>query len=165
MKKDIRESFQQWGLESTFQIKRFRFSGPFTSVSPNAYELLLEDFILSDIFTRAFGFTGTEIRPIQANYEPLGVNILSLDFFDRLETADITSPSGSIRGCYDEPVDGVSTGDKLRDLLVNSESENCYLYSENEMKELLFRIFRTVVVGGPMCQLDTSIHRYYATNL
>jgi len=42
--------------------------------------------------------------------------------------------------------------DKLRELLVNEESLNAEVYSEEDKAEFIFQLFRILVIGGGMCQ-------------
>lgn len=51
-------------------------------------------------------------------------------------------------------------GDKLRELLLNECYEHCDLLSEDDKSEVLFQLFRIVVVGGALCQPDDSLDRY-----
>jgi len=73
---------------------------------------------------------------------------------------DIVGPGGRIKGCFDEVFDGITASDLLREYLLNENSEKSGIYSENEKKELIFQIFRIFVIGGSLCQPDSSIERY-----
>jgi cilia- and flagella-associated protein 300 len=44
--------------------------------------------------------------------------------------------------------------------MVNEDSENSSLFPYKEKNELLFRIFKCLVVGGGLCQCDDRIVRY-----
>jgi hypothetical protein len=46
--------------------------------------------------------------------------------------------------------------DLLRDLLLNEESENSGLYSEEERDEFLWRLFGHLVLGGSCCQFEVG---------
>jgi len=43
------------------------------------------------------------------------------------------------------------------------DSEHYKDFSEDERSELLFRLFRHLVVGGPLCQYEDSITPYIDT--
>lgn len=51
-------------------------------------------------------------------------------------------------------------GDKLREMLVNEDSENSAVFSSTEKKELLFHLFAMLCTGGSLCQSDVNISRY-----
>lgn len=53
----------------------------------------------------------------------------------------------------------MKAGDQLREMLVNVESERSSLFSEDDKKQLIFRIFKIFAVGGAMCQPETTIER------
>ena len=51
--------------------------------------------------------------------------------------------------------------DKLKEMMLNADSEHANLFSESDQKELLFQIFKLFVIGGPLNQSDTNISRYF----
>ena len=53
--------------------------------------------------------------------------------------------------------------DKLREMMINEDSENATLFTYKEQKELLFQLFRCLVVGGCLCQPEDRITRYTET--
>ena len=75
--------------------------------------------------------------------------------------AEVVSSTGIIRGCYDEVFDGITVGDKLREMLVNPDSENASLFSDEEKKELAFQLFKLLVVGGSLCQPEHAVNKYW----
>ena len=48
--------------------------------------------------------------------------------------------SGLIRLCMEDTLDGLSVSDMLRDALVNDDSENAELFSEDEKREFLYQV-------------------------
>lgn len=72
----------------------------------------------------------------------------------------IVSKTGNIRGCFPDVFDGVTVSDKLRELLVNPDSENADAFSATQQEELLFHVFRALSVGGGVCQPDDSLEPY-----
>ena len=93
--------------------------------------------------------------PTAVELQQLSTGVMSMDFFDRLEEADIVR-NGMIKGCFEEIYDGISVSDKLRDMLANDDSENASLYTEKEKNEFIFVLFRLLVLGGSMAQPDTG---------
>ena len=84
-----------------------------------------------------------------------------MGFFDKLldPNAGIVGPTGNICGCFDEAYDGVTAGDMIRDLILNPDSVNNAVLSENEKEEFIYKLFRTFIIGGALCQPDHNIHR------
>lgn len=87
--------------------------------------------------------------------------VRSMDFFDKLlhPESGIIGPTGNIGGCFEESFDGVSTGDLLRDVMVNSDSSNAHIFSVDDKMEFIYRLFRVLSVGGSLCQPDHNIQR------
>lgn len=50
--------------------------------------------------------------------------------------------------------------DRLRDLLVNPDSESAGLFSDEEQNEFIFHLFTLLCVGGGMCQSEDSVNGY-----
>lgn len=72
----------------------------------------------------------------------------------------VVRQSGNIHGCFPEVFEGVTVTDKLRELLVNTDSENADTFSEDQQQELLFHVFRALSVGGGVCQPDDNLEPY-----
>lgn len=70
------------------------------------------------------------------------------------------SQSGNIRGCFPDVFGGITVSDKLRELLVNPDSDNADTFSADQQEELLFHVFRALSVGGGVCQPDDSLEPY-----
>ena len=105
--------------------------------------------------------SGEASFPIEVDSVQLKTSVRTMAFFDRLLDAatGIVGPTGNIGGCFDELHDGVSTGDLLRDLMLNQDSPNAQLFSEEDQLEFVYRLFRIFAVGGTLCQPDHSIQR------
>lgn len=50
--------------------------------------------------------------------------------------------------------------DQLREVLLNPDSENAHVFSEEDRKEFIYNLFRLFVVGGPLAQPEHNINRY-----
>ena len=72
----------------------------------------------------------------------------------------IVSESGDIRGCYDDTFDGVTASDRLRELLLNPDSDNADTFGPDQQRELLFHVFRALCIGGGVCQPDDRLEAY-----
>lgn len=47
----------------------------------------------------------------------------------------------------------------MREMLLNEYSEQSELYNMEEKSELIFHLFKTIVVGGALCQPEQNIAR------
>jgi len=75
---------------------------------------------------------------------------------------DIVVPeTKSIKMMLEEEVKGIVVGDKVRECLINEESEHYSIFNEEERKEFVFRVFEHLVLGGAMCQYEDKITEYY----
>lgn len=166
--KDNKDCFLQWNVDTCMKAYMHRFVGHFESTSGSAgqdsivdaeYIRLLKDFLKDVGVHNLLGFNGTPATPFKVNCKVLKTNAMSMNFFDRLSEYDIVS-NGHIKGCFDETFHGITVQDKLREFLLNEDSENNSVYSADEQSELLFQIFKCLVIGGSMVQPDTTIDRY-----
>jgi cilia- and flagella-associated protein 300 len=157
---DAKTMILQWNLDKTLEFKKFRFTGAFDGNSD--YDRLIKDFLRNNECTSTLGITGTPSAPFKMNTIELNTEIMSMNFFDKLEENDICH-NGHIRGCFEEIYDGLTVNDKLRDMLVNEDSDNAFIFTESEKKEFIYNIFKMLVVGGSMCQPDNSTTRYLET--
>lgn len=67
---------------------------------------------------------------------------------------------GHIMSCMLEDFNGFTIYDKLRESLLNDESEHKDLFSQSDQNEFLFHLFRVVCVGGSMCQGEQKFEEY-----
>lgn len=89
---------------------------------------------------------------------------ITVSYFDvqYLKFLDIVVPeTKSIKMMLEEEVRGIMVGDKLRECLINEESEHYSIFNEEERKEFVFRVFEHLVLGGAMCQYEDKITEYY----
>lgn len=161
---DGKQMLLQWNLDKTLSICRFRYSGGHMRTSEEYMQGILE-FLKHASAYGIMGVYGT-MEEMKTNSPPgieeLGLTQLSMDMFNKLEP-DIVSPSGTIRGCFEERYNDITINDKLREMLVNEDSENSTLFAYSEQRELLFQIFKCLVVGGCLCQCEDRITRYLDT--
>jgi cilia- and flagella-associated protein 300 len=158
--RDSKEMLMQWNIDQTLKVQKFRFSGMFSANDPNEYDRILAEFFTRPDCMSIMSVSGSTTTPVTINKEMMHTSVMSMDFFDRLKESGIVLPSGNIRGCFEETFDGIPVGDKVREMLVNEDSENACLFGEDDRKQLIYALFKIFAVGGSMCQADTSIERY-----
>lgn len=157
--RERKEQLVQYNLDQGLHIQKFRIVGG-NLKSTYDYEEVIKAFMASANCTKDSQISGTALIPIEYQADLLNSSIMSMDFFDRLEENDIVGPGGRIMGCYDEVYDDIVVSDKLREMLLNAESENISIYSEEERNEIIFKLFRLFVVGGSLAQPDGTTERY-----
>eukprot|EP00603_Paraphysomonas_imperforata_P005100 CAMPEP_0114426650 /NCGR_PEP_ID=MMETSP0103-20121206/7915_1 /TAXON_ID=37642 ORGANISM="Paraphysomonas imperforata, Strain PA2" /NCGR_SAMPLE_ID=MMETSP0103 /ASSEMBLY_ACC=CAM_ASM_000201 /LENGTH=223 /DNA_ID=CAMNT_0001595633 /DNA_START=270 /DNA_END=941 /DNA_ORIENTATION=+ len=152
----------QWGLDGKLKINKFRIDG---SVRADDFENILKEFMSCDAVMSILEISGNANIPIEMENVKLKSTVRSMEFFDKLIDADsgIVGPTGNIGGCFEESFDGVTTGDLLRDLIVNPDSANSQIFSAGDKMEFIYRLFRIFSIGGTLCQPDHNIQRYLDT--
>lgn len=75
----------------------------------------------------------------------------------------IIRQQGSIMKCIDVMCKGFLVQDMLRDMLLNEDSENVYVYSEEEKKQMLYSLLFHMVTcsktaSPPLSSSSSSIH-------
>lgn len=182
--KEVVDRWEKWGLSARRSMLLFRFKGSSFTASEAAAFLL--DFFNDATVRGQLAITANERaapsplsgRVGAVQFEQLRTSVTSMSFFDRLADANIVvavpgeggEPAGAdrdteaadgplyIRKQLEEVIEGVPVGDRLRDAVVNPDSENAGLFDEStEQRELLFRIFKHVVVGGSVCQYEVRL--------
>ncbi|CAM9376257.1 unnamed protein product, partial [Ectocarpus sp. 6 AP-2014] len=154
--KEIKESLRQWGMEDTLTLTQVQFCPTFMVHEETTFLRQLLTFIVNNP-TKPRG-TKTSVESVQ--WERLKCTAMSMDFFNCLIDKGIVSKTGNMRGCFPDVFDGVTVSDKLRELLVNPDSENADAFSPSQQEELLFHVFRVLAVGGGVCQPDDSLEPY-----
>ncbi|KAG5189966.1 hypothetical protein JKP88DRAFT_352879 [Tribonema minus] len=74
--------------------------------------------------------------------------------------AGIVSANGHIRAMMEETVSGMTVGDRLRDALVNPDSDDAHAFDKGKKAELLYHVFKALVLGGAMCQPEDRLEPY-----
>ena len=158
-----KECLLQWHLDdSSLHVSTYRIFGPLSRSSKGEdYELLIRDFVASSAFRSQVIATGSCRIPVSIETTPLRTSVMSMSFFERLKGSDVVSSAGNIRGCFEESYEGILVNDLLRDMVINPDSENNYLFSSQDKEQLIYCIFRMLVIGGGgLCQPDTDLTRY-----
>jgi hypothetical protein len=159
--RESKEMLLQWGnLDRNLTVEKFRFSGMFNAADPGEYDRVLHDFFTRPDAMAVLGVPGHATTPVTVDKELLHTSIMSMTFFDKLKDVGIVTESGNIRGCFDEQFDGITVGDKLREMLVNEDSENAYVFTSDEKKQFIYAVFKLFAVGGAMCQPEVTVDRY-----
>jgi hypothetical protein len=97
----------------------------------------------------------------EISVDELKCTVLNMNFFDALKhDNEIVTETDVVRGCMDETFEGITVQDKLREMLINPDSENGCVYSEAQKSELIYHLLKLVVVGGAMCQAEDNFSEW-----
>jgi hypothetical protein len=100
-----------------------------------------------------------EVTKIRTTEVP--ATLTSFTIFDRLGECDVVrGETGSITKCFDNYIEELQIADKLREMLVDEDSENYTVFSDTERDELLLRVFKHCALGGGMCQYEDTVQPY-----
>lgn len=146
--KEQQTLLEQWGVAQALQVRSFRASGD-VSANPGA--------ALADFFT---GMLGRNVTAV--DFEALETSTTDMSFFSRLSAPDsrVVSESGYLRKCMDEVFDGATSCSLVTDMLLNEDSEHADVFTESEKRELIYSLFKWVLVGGPLCQPSENVGPY-----
>jgi hypothetical protein len=164
----------RWGLEKGLRLQRFRFSGVYGSgkTDANAPALLADLFATAAPLRASLAAAGATPPPADAltlgavAAERMAATAVSLDLLAPLYEGPLTE-AGYIRKCIDEDFDGILVQDELRRAMLTPDGEGssehaCALPAATRA-ELLFQLFRLLVVGGAMAQPDEYVAAYTAS--
>lgn len=163
--KETKDYIMKWSMKGSLQVQYYSFNQPF---HVHKKEDFFNDFFTDPVVFSTLIYNQTQIgRPASCvNVESVPCTILSMDYFDRLlkEENGVTRCDGeSIVQCHEEDVRGFLIDDNLRNVILNEESKYYKLYSDSERKQLLWRIFCHLCLGGQWCQYEFSIAPYLST--
>ncbi|XP_071648214.1 cilia- and flagella-associated protein 300 [Temnothorax longispinosus] len=163
--KNTQEYLCKWGLKGNFVIQNFSFNEPFQQY--HKYQLA-DAFFKDDTVAKALlskqgcAWVKQGIRASNVQVKQVPCSVLSMSFFNKLKDPDngIVHNSGIICKRYDLQVEDFLVSDNLRGMLLDEESEEYSLYSEDERLEFAFRIFQMLVLGGTLCQFEDVLQPY-----
>jgi cilia- and flagella-associated protein 300 len=172
--KEIQDLLFKWGMQDHCYIKRFTFDQAFKE-----YELdqFLVAFFHQNPCIKVLGSQdrwGTLGNVDKIEKEETLHSVTSLSFFDRLKngiiyflTTDdkIIRFNGDIVKCLDEYYDSFLISDQLRKCLLMPEFEEYDIFSALDRKEFIFSIFKSLCLGGRLCQVIIFITGSMKMNL
>jgi len=159
--KKLNADLTKWGFGEDLKLLRFKSD---RALDPNRTREFVNSFLTSDHVRQVLA-SETKTRVISsaklnASFEIMSTLQTSLKFFRTLEENDVVMDCGRIRGRLEEDYEGIPIYDVLREALFLPDSEKFAAFSSQDRKELLFRIFRNVVVGGAANQYEDNIEAY-----
>ncbi|ETV94094.1 hypothetical protein H310_12112 [Aphanomyces invadans] len=156
---EMKLKLMQWNLDQHGGVKRFRMRGKFDPANATAF---LRAFFESKSVRASVPFPSTVPSTLDdLSFRKLKTNVLSMEFFNKLEASPaIVSSGGVLRRCMDEVYDDCTVNDSLRDMVVNPLSDHAGFFSASEQDEAIFQVFKRLVIGGAMAQHDETLQPY-----
>ncbi|CAL1681742.1 unnamed protein product [Lasius platythorax] len=163
--RNTQEYLCKWGLKGNFVVQNFSFNEPFQQY--HKYQLadaFFKDDSVAKVLLSKQGNAWIKqgIRASSVEIKQVPCSVLSMSFFNKLKDPDngITYSSGMICKKFDMQVEDFLVSDNLRGMLLDEESEEYNLYSEEERNEFVFRIFQMLILGGILCQFEDTLEPY-----
>ncbi|CAG9463929.1 unnamed protein product [Pedinophyceae sp. YPF-701] len=165
----LKGNLSKWDLKSGLRVRRYRYE--------RAYHKMAADEFLTDLLNDP-GFQSTfQVVDKAGKEQPfphgpvtgirataLAATETSMSFFDRLEDCDpaIVGHSGTIARCIEDVVDGQNVHNMLQEALTREgdSEEHPDLFTPDERKQLLYRVFRLMVLGGACNQYEDTLEPY-----
>lgn len=152
------EFLDKWGFSDKLKFQSFSFNNHF---QPYLKESFAQDFFKSPTVNNVLQTIsgGGQLMPLALAKEIDGVlveevpcSVLSMDFFDVLWKSGVVRESGSVVKCFDEPYGDFLISDRLRECLLQEESDLYTTFSQSERHEFIFRLFKHLQLGGRINQ-------------
>ena len=97
-------------------------------------------------------------------FTPLTCSVLNMAYFDIFNELKCTTEDGMIRQNYEERIDGMVLGDRLKQIMVMEEYDDPDAYDAIHEakydKEFIFNLFKHISLGGGVCQYENNIGEY-----
>ena len=159
--KELFGNLRKWGFADDFKLLKFKSD---RALDRDSEEEFINSFFSSEHVRQYLNSkTSVYVTSSEKNtvaYEKLSTQQTSLKMFRSLEENDIVMDCGRIRGRLEDDYDGVPIYDILRECLYVEESDKYDAFTQQDRKELLFRVFKHIVTGGAANQYEDSIDAY-----
>jgi len=152
----------KWNLDQNLKIWTFSFDKAFHpyNVKGFAHDFLRNPSVMSLLSPVVDTMWSKDVGIEQVNVDPLNCSVTSMNFFERLKEEKIVRQSGAICKCFDETYEGILISDELRKMILSEDCINFEVFSDDDRLELMFRLFKMFVIGGPICQYEDNIDPY-----
>ncbi|XP_046989290.1 cilia- and flagella-associated protein 300-like isoform X1 [Schistocerca americana] len=177
-KKDVAELLMKWSMKDNLRFQTYCFNQPFQTYRKND---LIEAFLKDQTVIASLDCFQQSWKPrvpaCKSTPPPYGIaadtveikqvpcTVTSMSFFDPLLDSDngIVRGDGWISKCMIYSIDGFEIYDELGKVLLDSESDNYDIFSEQDREQFIFHIFKHLCLGGKWCQYEDNINPYLET--
>eukprot|EP00441_Pelagodinium_beii_P042486 CAMPEP_0197649370 /NCGR_PEP_ID=MMETSP1338-20131121/28311_1 /TAXON_ID=43686 ORGANISM="Pelagodinium beii, Strain RCC1491" /NCGR_SAMPLE_ID=MMETSP1338 /ASSEMBLY_ACC=CAM_ASM_000754 /LENGTH=256 /DNA_ID=CAMNT_0043223533 /DNA_START=49 /DNA_END=816 /DNA_ORIENTATION=+ len=158
----VQPLLEKWGFGPDMVMCTFRVE---QQVGPDGFQDLIEAFFRDkEVLSVLHHMTQMRVfspQKVTARFEKLSTKVVSMSFFNKLEECGAVAPSGHIRGRLEEEWEGVPIVNLIREAMIMDESELYDTFSEQDRRELLFRIMQHLIFGGASNQYEDHVEDYF----
>ncbi|CAI2175479.1 17558_t:CDS:2 [Funneliformis geosporum] len=170
--KRVQDLLEKWGMRRHSYIKRFIYEEYFDN-EKDEHKFLLEFFnnenVREEFKIQSDQNNWKELKGeiYDVAYEKIPCNMTTLNFFDRLyDAAIVRRDSGAIVKTFpiyleENNSSPIMITDELRQLLLLANSINYDIFSKNDRNEFMFKIFKSICLGGDICQFEDFVTEYF----
>ncbi|XP_051944281.1 cilia- and flagella-associated protein 300 isoform X2 [Hippocampus zosterae] len=148
----------KWSMLGRLSAQTFSFDQKFHLYDSDRFALCFftDSSVLSSARTTV-AWQSLDKPVASVDVEVVPCTKISMDLFDPIYTCGIVAPSGHIARCLHEIYPDY---DKLREMLLDEDSENYHILGRAERGELLFRLFKHLCLGGALNQYEDTVEPY-----
>lgn len=168
--KDSLELLKKWSMGDSMNVCRFRFDEKFTAYDMSQFvrdffndEEVLAGFRVLANVRGTWSSLGHPGKCKSVEIEEVVCEATNMAFFDRFYDCGAVRQNGSIQGCFPEYLDNFTINQEIGKVLLMEDSDHYDIFSAEERKELLFKIFQHLTLGGPLNQYEDEIGPYFET--
>jgi len=160
--KKLLENLHKWNLDTSLKVMTFSFNEVFHPYNLSGFskDFLIDSNVLKKINVLMTNPWSKDISLDEIKVKKINCSVTSMSFFDRLKDDGIVRPAGSICKCFDETFEGILIQDELRKMILSEDCINFESFSDDDRNELMFKLFKTFVIGGPICQYEDNVQPY-----
>lgn len=140
---------EKWGLQGLI-IRTYSFSGQM----PTVFDPM--NFLMQFFKTKGVASQGVE----SIEFDTLTTNVTGRTFWKKLWSGPVKLVrdvgAHPIQKCIDRKINGVWVSDLLQTALIDDESEEYEVFTENDRNELIFHVMKALVLGGEICQYEDN---------
>ncbi|CAL1584622.1 unnamed protein product [Knipowitschia caucasica] len=151
----------KWSMLGRLTAQAFSFDQCFSPYNSETFAhcFFTDSVVMSSL--RKVSAWGPLEKPIESvKVEAVPCTKVSMDLFDPIYSCGILWPSGHIVKCF---LENSPDYNKLREMLLDEESEHYPVIRPEVRQEFLFRLFKHLCLGGELCQSEESIEPYMST--
>lgn len=157
--KESFQKIQQWGLESSFNIFKFRFNLGYDDL--NIKNFLVDLFNSNDCKKAMSSYVPTLGEHVtDVTYERLRSTVVNMNLFDKLLDEGLLYDDGAIKKCMGYDEQDIEVNNRIRSAILVEDSEEFLIFDHTEKNELLFRLLQLFMLGGRLNQYEDNFNEY-----
>lgn len=144
-------------------VCKFRFNKSFHLIG--AEEFLKDLFNDANVIKNFAALNGLSAGSVtDVKFTHYNCNVMNMQFFDVFKDQGLVHDNGYIRGNYEERVEGMVLGDRVRQALCFEDYDDPdvydHMHQDKYQKEFLMMLFQSILLGGSANQYEDNIQDY-----